>query len=201
MRRVVLLAGPSGSGKTRLAGASGLPVLALDDFYRDGDDPQMPLQQELGIVDWDDPRSWDAARAVQTLVEICRHGYADVPVYDIAHDRSTDMRRFDVGGSSAFVAEGLFAGSIVTACRERDILADAIVLRRSPWMNYVRRLVRDVSERRKPVLTLLRRGWTLMRSERALLRRQVELGCRPCDARQLRKALAEVTAAAGHPLT
>jgi uridine kinase len=199
VRRVVLLAGPSGSGKTRLAGASGLPVLALDDFYRDGDDPQMPLQQELGIVDWDDPRSWDATRAVQTLVEICRHGYADVPVYDIAHDRSTDMRRFDVGGSSAFVAEGLFAGSIVTACRERDILADAIVLRRSPWMNFVRRLVRDVSERRKPVLTLLRRGWTLMRSERALLRRQVELGCRPCDARQLRKALAEITADAGRP--
>jgi uridine kinase len=201
VRRVVLLAGPSGSGKTRLAGASGLPVLALDDFYRDGDDPQMPLQQELGIVDWDDPRSWDAARAVHTLVEICRHGYADVPVYDIAHDRSTDMRRFDVGGSSVFVAEGLFAGSIVKACRERDILADAIVLRRSPWMNFVRRLVRDVSERRKPVLTLLRRGWTLMRSERALLRRQVELGCRPCDARQLRKAFAEITADAGRPLT
>jgi uridine kinase len=201
VRRVVLLAGPSGSGKTRLAGASGLPVLALDDFYREGDDPQMPLQRELGIVDWDDPRSWDAARAVQTLVEICRHGYADVPVYDIAHDRSTGMRRFAVGGSSAFVAEGLFAGSIVTACRERDILADAIVLRRSPWMNFLRRLVRDVSERRKPVLTLLRRGWALMRSERALLRRQVDLGCRPCDARQLREALAEITADAGRPLT
>jgi hypothetical protein len=49
------------------------------------------------------------------------------------------------------------------------------------------------------VLTLLRRGWTLMRSERALLRRQVELGCRPCDARQLRKVLADMTADAGRP--
>lgn len=35
-RRVVLLAGPSGSGKSPLARASGLPVITLDDFYRDG---------------------------------------------------------------------------------------------------------------------------------------------------------------------
>ena len=36
--RVVLLAGPSGSGKTSLTRRVGLPMLALDDFYRDADD-------------------------------------------------------------------------------------------------------------------------------------------------------------------
>lgn len=34
--RVVLLAGPSGAGKSRLAEVVGLPVVRLDDFYREG---------------------------------------------------------------------------------------------------------------------------------------------------------------------
>ncbi|MGH8825832.1 MAG: uridine kinase family protein, partial [Jiangellaceae bacterium] len=150
MPRVVLLAGPSGSGKSHLARASGLPVLALDDFYRDGDDPCMPRDLELGIVDWDDPRSWNGARAVETLTATCRDGHAEVPVYDIAHDRSSRRRRFDLGDAPVFVAEGLFAAEVVTACRDRGILAEALALHRAPWMNFVRRLVRDLAEHRKP---------------------------------------------------
>ncbi|MGH8828036.1 MAG: ATP-binding protein, partial [Jiangellaceae bacterium] len=95
MPRVVLLAGPSGSGKSRLAMESGLPVLDLDNFYRDGDDEGMPRDAELGIIDWDDPRAWNAELAVDTLATICRDGRADVPVYDIAHDRATSVHCFD----------------------------------------------------------------------------------------------------------
>ena len=40
--RVVLLAGPSGTGKSSLAALTGLPILRLDDFYKDGDDPTLP---------------------------------------------------------------------------------------------------------------------------------------------------------------
>ena len=74
--RVVLLAGPSGSGKTHLAEESGLPMLDLDDFYKDGDDPTLPRHPTLGIVDWDDPASWDAAAALAALEQICRDGAA-----------------------------------------------------------------------------------------------------------------------------
>ena len=52
--RLVLLAGPSGSGKTHLAEESGLPLLDLDDFYKNGDDPSVPRHPTLGIVDWDE---------------------------------------------------------------------------------------------------------------------------------------------------
>jgi uridine kinase len=165
-------------------------MITLDDFYRDGDDPALPRHPDLGIVDWDDPGAWDAARAVDTLASICADGRADVPVYDIAQDRAVRTERFSVGTSPVFVAEGLFAGHIAPACKERGILADAIVVWRKPWKNFVRRLVRDLAERRKPPRTLIRRGVALWRTERSVLRRQVALGCRPLNATEVRRTLA-----------
>jgi uridine kinase len=162
----------------------------LDDFYREGNDPLLPRHPDLAIADWDDPAAWDAARAVNALVAICTTGSADIPVYDIAHDRVVRTERFTAGASPVIVAEGLFAGDIAPECRELGILADAIVVHRKPWKNFVRRLVRDLAERRKPPLTLLRRGIALWRAERSVLKRQVALGCRPLSAAEVRHALA-----------
>ncbi len=185
----MLLTGPSGCGKSRLARASGLPVLNLDDFYKDGGDPSLPADEHLGIVDWDDPRSWDAARAVDALEVLLREGSVEVPVYDIAHDRATAHRRFSLGAARTVIAEGIFAAEVVGACRARGLLADAVVVRRAPWKNFVRRLARDLAERRKPPLVLVRRGVALLREEPAVVRRQVELGCRPCSAGETLAAL------------
>jgi uridine kinase len=179
--RLVLLAGPSGSGKTHLAAESGLPILDLDDFYKDGDDPSLPRDPALGIVDWDDPRSWDADAALAALEAVCLDGWAEVPVYDISHDGRVGTRRFELGGHRAFVGTGIFAAELVAAARERGLLADAIVVRRSRAKNFLRRLTRDLREHRKPPLTLVRRGLRLMRAEPAVLARQMSLGCRPCD--------------------
>jgi uridine kinase len=194
VRRVVLLAGPSGSGKSHIAQRSGLPVLNLDDFYRDRDDPRMPLRADLGIVDWDDPRAWNAGAALESLMAICRDGRAEVPLYDISQDRATSRQVFDVGASPVFVAEGLFAAEIIDECRNRGILADAFVLYRTPWKNFVRRLVRDLAEHRKPALTLIRRGAGMLRAERRVVAHQERLGARRTDADGLRRALARCLA-------
>jgi uridine kinase len=185
--KVVLLAGASGSGKTSLCRRLGVPVLALDDFYRDGDDPALP--QRFGIVDWDDARSWDATTALATIRALCADGAADVPVYDIPTSRRTGTARLDLGGADVFVAEGIFASELVAGCRGAGVLADAICLRLHPATTFVRRLLRDLAESRKPPLTLVRRGLGLARSEPALVRRWVAAGCRPCSIPQAELAV------------
>jgi uridine kinase len=179
--RVVLLAGPSGSGKTHRAPRSGLPTLELDDFYTDGRDPSLPRHPTLHIVDWDDPASWDAEAALAAIATLCRDGQVDVPIYDIAQDGRVGTRPFEVGGAPAFVGTGIFAAELVRPLRERGLLADAVVVRRSRHKNFLRRLRRDLAEHRKPPWTLVRRGLALMRAEPAVVARQISLGCRPCN--------------------
>jgi uridine kinase len=189
LARLVLLAGPSGSGKTHLAEESGLPLLDLDDFYKDGADPTLPRHPTLGIVDWDDPGSWDREGALAALEQVCRDGWADVPVYSIAADGRVGERRFEIGAAPAFVGTGIFAAELVGPSRDRGLLLDAIVVRRSRVKNFLRRLSRDLREHRKPPLTLIRRGVTLMRAEPGVVARQMSLGCRPCDREDTLAAL------------
>ena len=177
----MLLAGPSGSGKTHLAEESGLPIVDLDHFYKNGDDPTAPRHPTLGIVDWDDPRSWDAEGALDALEQLCRSGSAEVPVYDISRDGRVGARRVDIGDTPAFVGTGIFAAELVAPARDRGLLRDAVVVKRSRTKNFLRRLRRDLREHRKPPLTLVRRGLRLLRAEPGVVARQMALGCRPCD--------------------
>ncbi len=176
--RVVLLTGPSGSGKTRLAGRSGLPVLRLDDFYKEGDDPTLP---RLGTaVDWDSPGSWDADAALRAISDLCHRGTATTPRYDIARSARTGHEHLDLAGSPLFIAEGIFAADIAARCAALGLLADAICLRERPTTTFRRRLLRDIRESRKPLPVLLRRGWRLLRAEPALVARHRALGAHPC---------------------
>ncbi|GAB2450873.1 uridine kinase family protein [Xylanimonas ulmi] len=189
--RVVLLTGASGSGKTALTRRLGLPVVTLDDFYLDGDHPDLP--QRYGVVDWDDPRTWDGDGALEALRALATTGRAEIPVYDIPSNARTGSTVVDAAGARVVIAEGIFAAQLVAACGAEGILADAICLRRPAWVTFWFRLLRDVAEARKPLPTLLRRGWSLMRSEPRLVDGWVALGCRvatPAEAERTIRALA-----------
>jgi uridine kinase len=180
--RVIVLAGPSGAGKSRLAERIGLPVLRLDDFYRSAGDPELPVipsGANAGLVDWDDPASWLLDDALAAVEELCRAGTATVPIYDIAHDGRCGSQTLDLHGSGLFVAEGIFAQEIVPASRQAGLLAAAYCVRQHQLVTFWRRLTRDLRERRKPPLVLVRRGIALMRDQRNVVAHATELGCEP----------------------
>ncbi|KOX07054.1 uridine kinase [Streptomyces sp. NRRL B-3648] len=193
-----MLCGPSGSGKSLVAARSGLPVLRLDDFYKEGDDPTLPLVQGSSDIDWDHPQSWDADVAVEAITRLCATGSTPVPVYDLSLSARTGEETLHIGRTPLFIAEGIFAAEIVERCRELGLLADALCLTRGPVTTFRRRFLRDLKEGRKSVPFLLRRGWRLMRAERTIVARQVSLGAHPCDRDE---ALGRVAAAAtGRPV-
>ena len=180
-----MLAGPSGAGKSRLAERLGLPVLRLDDFYKEGDDPSLPLIAEganAGIPDWDVPESWLLDDAMAALDELCRTGRTEAPVYDISRSAREGRHTVDLAGHELFVAEGIFAQEIVPHCREAGLLAAAYCVRQHPMVTFWRRLTRDLREHRKPPLVLLRRGIALMRDQQRVVGHAVALGCRPVTA-------------------
>jgi uridine kinase len=190
--RVIVLAGPSGSGKSHLAERLALPILRLDDFYRDGDDPALPRITEganAGLVDWDDPRSWLGDEAVAALATLCRTGRVDTPVYDIAHDGRNGWQKLDLDGHGLVIAEGIFAHHVVRALREAELLAAAYCLRQHPMVTFWRRLGRDLREHRKPPLVLIRRGLALMHDQRRIVARAVAAGCTALSADQAYRAV------------
>lgn len=190
--RVVVLAGPSGSGKSRLADrvhrAHGWPIVRLDDFYRDLDDPGLPRSEELGMVDWDHPDSWDQGAAVEALSRLVETGSASMPLYDIASSRAAGEHTVTARQDDLVLAEGIFAAEVVPALREAGLLHSAWCIRHHRWHTFVLRLVRDLAERRKPPLTLVRRGLVLARDEPRVVARHIALGAReasPAQAEQI----------------
>jgi len=177
-----VLAGPSGAGKSRLAERTGLPVLRLDDFYKSAGDPTLPLITEganAGIVDWDVPESWLLGDAMAALDDLCRTGRAEVPVYDISRSERRGRHTLDLGDHHIFVAEGIFAQDIVGPCGDAGLLAAAYCVRQHPMVTFWRRLTRDLRERRKPPLVLVRRGLALMHDQRRVVANAVQRGCTP----------------------
>lgn len=197
-RRVILVTGPSGAGKSRLSQrlsvAHGWPVVRLDDFYRERHDPGLPLS-ELGIPDWDHADSWNAAAAVHALRTLVDTSRVDVPVYDIGLSEITGTHTVTADPRHYVLAEGLFAARLVEPLRAEGLLADALCVCHNRWVTFVRRLVRDLAERRKPPHILVRRGLTLLRQEPEVIAEAVGHGTRTIHPRAAEVYLTDLVGA------
>lgn len=189
------MAGPSGAGKTRLATRLGLPVLQLDDFYKDGDDPSLP-RLPTGEVDWDHPDSWSADDAAAALHELCATGSTDAPTYDIGKNARVGHRVLRLDGFAYFVAEGIFAAELAPGCLSDESAALAVCVRRSRWLTFELRLVRDLREHRKPPLFLVRRGLLLARREPSIVAGLVAKGCIPMTPREAEARIRQLVGSA-----
>src|SRR5699024_4054614 len=193
-RRIVLTPGPSGSGRGGRPRRSGLPFVALDESYRDGDAPDLPSRS--GITDWDSPASCAARAGLEALTAPAHDGTAQVRTYSISAPRRTGMRVVDAGQAPLIVAEGLFASELIAPLAAAGLLADAMVLRRPVPIVFALRLIRDLRESRKPPLTLRRRGAGLAREQREAITRWRNAGMRPTGMRSGARSLRRDTALA-----
>jgi len=180
--RLVLIAGASGSGKSRLAHLAGCPSLRLDDFYFDADHPHLP-RSPIGIVDWDDPRCWDAGAAVAALQHLLSSGRVEAPAYSISESRRVGSHEVRMDGASCLTAEGIFAIEFLATCRAAGLAAEAIYLDRPGFLVFWLRLRRDLAKKRKPPRILLRRGIALWRAQPGLKRKAIAAGFTPMGMR------------------
>jgi uridine kinase len=194
---VILVTGPSGAGKSRLSarlsGAHGWPVVRLDDFYREIDDPRLP-RSPLGIADWDHVDSWNADAAVGALRQLVDHGRVQLPVYDISTSSVIGRHVVQAHDGDFILAEGLFAGRLVAPLRTEGLLADALCVRQNRTVTALRRFLRDLAERRKPPHILVRRGLALWRDEPRVVAEAEAHGARCIAPREAESELGRLAA-------
>lgn len=182
LARIVVLAGPSGSGKTRLAQRLGLPVVPLDEFYRDAGDPAMPAGTD-GHLDWESPQSWHLDEALDALRELCSSGTASIPRYSYALNRRVGEQTISLGASRYAVTEGIFADEVIAPLQREGLLAEAVLIVNHRVTTFSRRLRRDLGDRRKPVRDILRIGALKLRAEAQMVGRLEAAGCTPMSAK------------------
>jgi uridine kinase len=189
VRRVIVIAGASGTGKTTIAEQSSLPVLSLDAFYRSATEAGMP--RWFGDVDWEDPATFDVEAAATATRSLILSGRARFRTHDLITEVSQEDERLVVARGHCLVVEGVMATEVVTMLRSElhNLELVFFVLRRGRLTNFVGRIRRDVTDRRRRWHRAVLRSFRVLSVENRLQQRAVALGAEVVRRRQLRNKL------------
>ncbi|WP_461635541.1 uridine kinase family protein [Glutamicibacter soli] len=192
---VILIGGPSGSGKSYLAARFGNPHLPLDEFYRqlseDGHPEAFP-RTPYGEVDWDHPGTWNMDAALKAVNELLESGSTMVPNYSISTS-SYDGHRKISGNGGPIIAEGIFLSEILEPLRAQGINVQAYYVDEPALLTTIRRFIRDVSQRRKPLMFLVKRGYALFKAHASDRENYRAKGFTIVPKPQLKKLLANLS--------
>ena len=156
-------AGGSGSGKTTLAqalnqrlGNNRTTILCLDWYYND---IQKQPKSADGSVNFDHPSALDQELLADHLERIKRGENVDAPIYDFeTHRRLKTTRR--ILNRQTILIEGLHTLSLDMV---RQMLDLKVFIDLADDIRFIRRLLRDQSERRRSVATVINQYLTTTR--------------------------------------
>lgn len=198
---VILLGGASGSGKSYLAQRFGRPHLELDNFYREITEhcAGSPLPQTgYGQIDWDHPGTWNCDKAVDAMIELLESGQTQVPNYSISTSSYDGTRGVELNGGP-LIAEGIFVGEILAPLKRLGVPVQAYYIDVSALATAIRRFVRDVKERRKPLMFLLKRGYALFLADKDIRAGHLAAGFSPMKKKDVKALLAAEASLGGSP--
>lgn len=133
--------------------------------------------------------------ALKAVNELLDSGSTMVPNYSISTS-SYDGHRQVSGNGGPIIAEGIFLSEILDPLRAQGIDVQAYYVDEPALRTTIRRFIRDVSQRRKPLLFLIKRGYALFRAHGADRENYRAKGFSIVPKPQLKKLLAGPSTAA-----
>lgn len=161
---IIGIAGGSASGKTSIARkvyetfekSKSVIIIREDDYYKNQDHLAM---EERVKTNYDHPLAFDHELLLAQVNELLAGRVIDKPLYDYAnHTRSKETERVD--SADVIILEGLF---VLENKDVRDMLDIKVFVDTPADVRFIRRLLRDVSERGRTVDNVVKQYMTTVR--------------------------------------
>jgi uridine kinase len=146
---VIGIAGGSGSGKTTVAeeilnrvGPASISYLPHDAYYRDLSGLPPARRAE---VNFDHPNSLETELLIEHIQQLKKYQPVELPIYDFSIDSRTGQT-ITISPRRVIIVEGIL---IYTEPELRKLFDLRIFVDTDPDLRFIRRLQRDISERRR----------------------------------------------------
>lgn len=168
---IIGIAGGSGSGKTTIAKAiasnldiSDVFIIQHDSYYKDRSYLSMTEREKLN---YDHPNSLETNLLITHLKKFSSGKSVKIPIYDFnTHTRRKE--RLLVPPSKVIIIDGIL---IFVECKLRELIDLKVFIDTDPDIRFIRRLQRDVSDRKRSMKTVIQQ---YMESVRAMHMKFVE---------------------------